>query len=232
MKVASLVALTISACGGEAEPRSTNQSAVVYGDCSGFRTVSTDYLPEMITFAEAIAQAQMTLRYACVDGAPLRTVRFEEADFAEVPEQIEANVGLVDRFNRARALGLRDKFAAMLQQQPQVSGSGQLEALELAAREPDLVALAFWTDAISNAVEDVDNLQEATEENIQTVIKRWVPRMENGLNGATVYFIGVGRDTASSAALRNAEKLFRGVVEGAGGTLVWRENLPSLTEEQ
>jgi hypothetical protein len=201
-------------------------SAILYGDCSSFTRVADDYLGEMVTFADSIAQQQINLRYGCVDGAPLRSLHFQEVDFGEIPEAIRHNPGLVERFNRARALGLRPKFRTMLRKQTEFAGSNQLEALELAAREPNLMSVAMWTDAITNAVEDIDDIANATPQQINTVVKHWTPRMKDGLQGVTVYFLGVGRGTSSSAALRNAEQMFRGIVDGAGGRLVWREDLP------
>jgi len=204
------------------------KSAIVYGDCSSFTEVANDYLGEMVTFAGVIAMQRINLRYGCVDGAPLRTLHFKELNFGDIPDAITANAGLVERFNRARALGLRPKFRAMLRTEAEEPGSNQLEALELAAREPNLITLVMWTDAITNAVEDIDHLAKATPAQINAVVKHWTPRMNDGLRDVTVYFVGVGRGTSSSTALRNAEQLFRGIVEGAGGTLIWRENLPKL----
>lgn len=157
-----------------------------------------------------------------------RTSLFLEVDFGDIPEAIADNAGLVGRFNEARALGLGPKFRAMLRTKTQEPGSNQLEALELAAREPNLITLAMWTDAITNAVEDINDLASATSSQIKSVVKHWTPRMKDGLRGVTVYFLGVGRGTSSSAALRNAEQMFRGIVDGAGGTLIWREDLPRL----
>lgn len=226
------IAVAVAGCGSDNKPtmpaEAVAKSAVVYGDCSSFKRVADDYLGEMVTFADFIAKQRINLRYGCVDGAPLRSLHFQEVDFGDIPEAISHNAGLVERFNRARALGLRPKFRAMLRKQTEFAGSNQLEALELAAREPNLVSVAMWTDAITNAVEDIDDLAKATQQQINTVVKHWTPRMKDGLHGVTVYFLGVGRGTNSSAALRNAEQMFRGIVEGAGGTLIWREDLPTL----
>jgi len=226
------ITVAVAGCGSDKKAKdpveSMAPSAILYGDCSSFTRVADDYLGEMVTFADSIAQQQINLRYGCVDGAPLRSLHFHEVDFGDIPEAISHNAGLVGRFNRARALGLRPKFGAMLRKPTEFAGSNQLEALELAAREPNLVSVAMWTDAITNAVEDIDDLAKATPQEINTVVKHWMPRMRDGLRGVTVYFLGVGRGTNSSAALRNAEQMFRGIVDGAGGKLIWREDLPKL----
>ena len=226
------ITVAVAGCGSDNKAKKpvepVTPSAIVYGDCSSFKRVADDYLGEMVTFADSIARQQINLRYGCVDGAPLRSLHFQEVDFGDIPEAIGHNAGLVERFNRARALGLRPKFQAMLRKQTEFAGSNQLEALELAAREPALVSVGMWTDAITNAVEDIDDLAKATPQQINTVVRQWTPRMKDGLRGVTVYFLGVGRGTSSSAALRNAEQMFRGIVEGADGTLVWREDLPEL----
>lgn len=51
--------------------------------------------------------------------------------------------------------------------------------------------------------------------------------MKEGLQDLTVYMLGVGRGTSSSAALRNAEKLFRGVAEGADGRSAGAKTSPA-----
>lgn len=226
-----LCALVLAACGAskdstKSEGADTVDNVMVeYGDCSrSFDTLSKQYLPEMVRFAQFAAARKQILRYGCVDGAPLRSLRFDEIDFSAKPPQI-SNDQLLERYNQARALGLRKKLVALLRTPPKYPGSGQLEALELAAREPRLHTVAFWTDAISNAAED-GNIATATDAQLRQIIKRWVPRMKGGLQGATVYFLAVGRGSNSTATVRNAEKLFGGVVEGAGGHFVWREDLP------
>lgn len=226
---------TVAGCGSnnnkpKAPVESAAKSAILYGDCSSFTRVADDYLGEMVTFADSVARQRINLRYGCVDGAPLRSLHFKEVDFGDIPPAMADNAGLVGRFNEARALGLGPKFRAMLRTKTDDPGSNQLEALELAAREPNLITLAMWTDAITNAVEDIDDLATATPAQIKSVVKHWTPRMKDGLGGVTVYFLGVGRGTSSSAALRNAEQMFRGIIQGAGGTLIWREDLPKLDD--
>ena len=182
----------------------------------------------MIAFAKSSALMARRLEYGCVDGAPLRTLHLKEIDFGQVTKEVAQDQALRPQLAEARALGLRPKFLAMIAQPEQIKGSGQLEALELAAQEPDVVRVAFWTDAIPNQIGGI-NLATASRPRIDATARRWARRMDDGLKGVEIFMLGVGRGVRSgSTTVRNAERLFRGVVEGAGGHLIWSASLPPL----
>jgi hypothetical protein len=196
-------------------------------DCSGsFRAVSKTFIPQMITIAENSAEQHRALWAGCFDGAPVRNLVWNpQVDFGDLPPSISSNPTLVSRFNLARAIGLKPQLAHMIETTPtRTPGSGQLEALELAAQTQDVGRVFMFTDAAINEVGGL-NLITANAKQIERTIKTWAPRM-TGLRGVQLMFIGVGRDVHFTASVRNAEKLFDGLAKAVGASITWTQSLP------
>src|SRR4051794_39595409 len=127
-KTLTVAVLCLAAAGCGESPDAADSSlgsAIVrnvdleYGDCSSFRRYTKAFIPEMLTVAESSARARHVLWAACFDGAPMRTLEWNpKIDFADLPKELRENDKLADRFNLARALGLRPKLARMVDRTP------------------------------------------------------------------------------------------------------------------
>ena len=237
---AALAAVT-TACGGSS-PASGGGSAahragaaasaaghldVVFGDCSSFRRYTKVFVPEMVRVATDSARRRRAVWAACFDGAPLRTLRWApKVDFGETPPNLSGPQ--VERLNLARALGLRPRLAAMADTPEKVGGSGQLEALEVAAQTAGVGRVWMFTDAVINEVDGI-SLRTATLTEIRDTIRRWTPRLR-GLAGVQLALVGVGLGTHDSQEVRNALALFRGLAAAVGTrSFSWSLELPPLT---
>ena len=224
--------LALAACGGNSNGSRGAQMAkrvdIVYGDCSSFRRYTRAFVPDMLTIAQDSALHRHRLLAGCFDGAPLRTMQFKtDIDFGDLPKELRNNATLARRFNVARALGLKKTFEVMADTPTRVRGSGQLEALELASELQGVGRVWMFTDGIVNEVDGL-HLTTATEKDIQRTIRRWVPRMGNGLRNVHLAFVGVGLGTGSTANVRKARRLLRGIVDGAGGSFTWSQTLANV----
>lgn len=228
-----LICLALAAgCGGDTTtaPESTalkgNTDLVMVDASPSFRRAALGFVSDMVTVAEASASERRVLWVGAVDGAPLRTLRWTiRVDFGELPPSVENATGLAERVNTARALGLRPRLVRLIRRTPdRVPGSGLLEALELAAQTPDVGRLFLFTDALTFEPDSV-HLASARDAELRATARRWVKRL-HGLRGVEVQMIGVGREARTTVAVRNAERLFRLVVTGAGGRLRWSQELP------
>lgn len=201
---------------------------LVFGDCSSFRRYTKEFVPDMVTIAEtsALANPRRTLWAGCFDGAPLRTLVWNPMiDFSQEPPELRQNRTLGDRVALGRALGLKQKFEAMADTPMKVPGSGQLEALELAAQTANVGRVFMFTDAVINEIQGVP-LASATPAQINATINTWAPRL-TGLKGVQLMFIGVGRGTDNSGEVRNAERLFHGLADRVGASYFdWTLGLP------
>lgn len=220
----------LSGCGQEntAATLPKGRTDLVMVDCShSFRRQALDFVPDMLKVAEASARQRRALWAGCVDGAPLRTLRWAiRADFSELPSSVENAAGLAERVNTARALGLRPRFVHLIRHTPdRVPGSGLLEALELAAQTPEAGRVFLFTDAQTYEEGGV-HLATASAGQLRATAHRWVRRL-HGLRGVEVVMIGVGREARNTTAVRNAERLFRAVVTGAGARFYWTQELPA-----
>lgn len=224
--------VTTTGCGsnagaGTADSVSRSSTDLVLADCSGsFRRQATSFVPDMVTIAQDSAQQQRTLWAGCFDGAPLRTLRWSiKVDFASVPPELATSAEVVERVNAARATGLGRRFKKMITTTPtRVAGSGLLEALELASQTPNVGRVFLFTDAQSNEVDGL-RLATASPAQLRATVRRWRARLGGGLDGVTVAMIGVGLDTGTSKAVRNAEQLFGELITEAGGSLSWSQAL-------
>jgi hypothetical protein len=212
----------------EAEALPGGNTDLMMVDASpSFRRSARGFVPDMVAVAQASASQRRVLWVGCVDGAPLRTLRWTiRVDFGELPASVENATGLAERINTARALGLRPQFIRLIRHTPdRVPGSGLLEALELAAQTEDVGRVFIFTDALTFEPDSV-HLARASDAELQATARRWVKRL-HGLRGVEVLMIGVGREARTTVAVRNAERLFRAVVTGAGGRLRWSQELPA-----
>jgi hypothetical protein len=235
LAAAALCAAAVG-CGDNSTPCSSGSAScasersldIQFGDCSSFRRYTKAFIPEMLTVAKSSARSRHTLWAACFDAAPMRTLRWNpKIDFGELPKEMRENDKLAERFNLARAIGLRPKFEAMVEDTPtREPGSGQLEALEVAAQTDNVARVFMWTDAAINQIEGI-RLATATPQDISRTISRWAPRLK-GLAGVDLMFIGVGRGTKRTAAVRNAEVLFRGLADRVRvKSFTWTLELPA-----
>jgi hypothetical protein len=206
----------------------THRVDIVYGDCSSFRGNTEAFVPQMVTIAERSAIEQRVLWAGCFDGAPLRTLHWKpKVDFGDLPRDVRRNATVAKRVDLARALGMRRSFMTMIRTTPRrVRGSGQLEALELAAETKGVGRVFMFTDGIVHQVDGI-SLNTATRAQIDRTIARWAPRL-TGLRGATLLFVGVGRDAYRTAVVRNAKELFRGLAAKVGvARFGWDVELPA-----
>src|SRR4051812_2060969 len=178
MKIGSAVALctAIAGCGGAHRKTEDKQPAppaarpvdLVIGDCSSFRRYTKAFVPDMVTIAEtsALANPRRTLWAGCFDGAPLRTLYWNPTiDFGNEPAELKQSRTLGDRVALGRALGMKKKFEAMVNTPTQVAGSGQLEALEVAAQTVNVGRVFMFTDAEINEIDGI-RLRTATQTEI------------------------------------------------------------------
>jgi hypothetical protein len=230
----------LTGCGGGGEATGASGSAsvtagatesrpldVVLPDCShSFRRQSKQLVPEMIKVALDSAEQRRMLWAGCFAGAPLRNLVWDpKIDFGELPDSVARNSRLADRFNQARALGLRKEFKKIIYDTPRKApGSGQLEALELASQTPGVGRVVMFTDALVLEPEGIV-LRTATKPEVEEAIARWAPRMR-GLKGVELVFVGVGLGSLSAKSVRNAKTLFHGLAEEVGATFSWTRSLP------
>jgi hypothetical protein len=200
---------------------------LVLPDCSrSFRRASEQLVPEMVAVALDSAAQRRTLWAACFAGAPLRHLVWKpKVDFNELPGPFARNPGLAERFNTARALGLRRKFERIIRRTPRKApGSGQFEALELASQTPGVGRVFMFTDALVLEPDGVV-LRTATRAEVKQAINRWAPRM-SGLKGTELVFVGVGLGSLSAKSVRNAQALFSGLAQRVGASFSWTRSLP------
>lgn len=229
-------AIALPAC-GEAQKTSkslpfveTHKTDLALPDCSGsFRETSVALAPEMAKVAQNSAQHRRALWAGCFDGAPMRTLVWNPTlNFGDIPSAIEANDGLVKRFNQARALAFGRQLEKVVRStHVEAPGSGILEALELASQTENVGRVFMFTDADINEVDGL-RLDTATSEQIGRTVKRWAPRLGKGLRHVELTFIGVGRNVRSTGIVRNAKTLFAGLAKAVGaGAFHWYQKLPA-----
>ncbi len=196
-------------------------------DCShSFRHESLRLVPEMVTVALDSAAHERKLWAACFAGSPLRDLVWKPTiDFGDLPGPLSHNPSLAERFNAARALGLKSEFERIIRDTPRgTPGSGQLEALELAGQTPGVGRVFPFTDARILEPEGVE-LGNASQAEVERTVEHWAPRMR-GLAGVELVFVGGGLGAPSSKGVRNAEALFRGLAHRVGATFAWGRGLP------
>lgn len=239
MVIAAAASLTLAACGGTTvhQGQSTGNDGValirsdadadaIVSDCSSsFLRFADRFVPDMTTVAlQSSAKNKRVLYTGCFDGSPKRSLTLKPTDFGNVPAGLLGNEQ-VEKFNAARALGMRRYFRSMSHERSRFPGSGQLETLEVLSKVPNLTNAWMFSDLYIHQADGID-LATATEADVQRVINRWIPRMGSGLRHVRVVVVGVGLGGPSAVQARRAEQVMRGVVEGAGGSFIAGPTLP------
>lgn len=229
----------MAGCGGGEEATAQEGSPIAQGasesrpldlllpDCShSFRHKSLQMVPEMIRVALDSADRQRELWAACFAGSPLRDLVWKPTiDFGDLAGPLAHNPRLADRFNAARALGLKGEFERIIRETPRgTPGSGQLEVLELAGQTPGVGRVFLFTDARILEPEGI-LLGDASHAEVERAIHHWAPRMR-GLAGVELVFVGAGLGAPSSRGVRNARALFRGLAQEVGASFAWGRSLP------
>jgi hypothetical protein len=228
------VALVVSGCGGSPDPptssakwEATHPIDVILADCSSYQPYLARFIPNMIEIAENSAAHRRDLYAVCFDGAPLRTLQWAiKENFGEPYPDETAEEGEAE--NLSNAEGLKEPFEKMIKTPERVRGSGQLEALELAAETHGVGRVWIFTDAIPNEAKGIV-LEHASENEIDKTAETWIPRMGKGLQNVSVAFVGAGFGTYSTIEVRKAKVLFKKIVEGAEGHFTWTQTPPSLS---
>lgn len=198
----------------------TRGTYVALADCTGsFRTAASEYLPEYRAFAQHVATARGVLRFGCLGGDALTTLRLETRDFSDAG-RIAAQVTkdeLRDRLAGAAALGTAARLRSLLAANAPTNGSDVYGALEHVAAEREVAVVLLLSDAL-HATRDGLMLSRASDRQVDAFARRTTSRMKH-LRGVTVLALGVGRGAADNGLARKAERLLRTVVEQAGGRL-------------
>lgn len=167
------------------------------------------------------------LWHGCFDGSPLRTLTWRpKVDFGNLPDSVKASQKVQVRFTEARAAGTVKKISeAIAATEPLVGGSGQLEAIEVAAKTPAVGRVMMISDLLSFEVDGI-TLATATDADINKAVKLWLPRLGGGLEGVQVFVVGYGLEAGSSKAARSAVELFTRLITRAGGRVSITKDLP------
>lgn len=244
MVAACVVALMVAAgCGGtddSIQPGTSNVERqlqerpvdLLMLDISGsFRDQLSKFTGTTQTVVVDSASRRRTLWAAGVDGSPLRTLSWgPKVDFSALPDQVKANEKLASRFTKARAEGMVKQIEKTIAAtKNQVAGSGQLEAMEVAASTPEAGRVFLISDLLTFEVDGI-NLATATEQQIKEVVNTWLPRLGTGLNDVDVFIVGYGQQAGSSTAARNAAHLFTRLITKAGGRVLITKELPDSLE--
>jgi hypothetical protein len=208
------------------DPGAARPLDLVLPDCShSFRRASERLIPEMIAVALDSAADRRRLWAACFAGSPLRHLRWTvQIDFGRLPRTATRNPAMADRINQARALGLQSKFEKIIHTTPRKApGSGQLEALELAAQTAGVDRVFMFTDAriFEPGGVVVGSLSRA---GVEGTVDRWAPRLQ-GLGGVELVIVGGGLGAPSARAVRNARALFSRLAERVDAPLQWARSL-------
>lgn len=194
-------------------------------DGSSFRRFAADYQAEMSAVTGLVAAHGGRVLAAVADGQPLTTARIVTADFGRRSVAMD-DPAVIERFNQAKAIGLTGRLKRLLRRGEAVSGSGQLEALAVAANTPSLRSVVFWTDGIVNEP-DGFNLTRASAGETAAEMRRWVPRLR-GLRGRTVVMLGVGRGVHRAETVERAQRLLAGLAHADHFRLFWAQSLDQI----
>jgi hypothetical protein len=196
-------------------------------DGSSFRRFAPDYRADMTAVIGDVAARRGRVLAAIADGQPLTTARILTADFDAAPIGA-SDPSVAARFHQAKAIGLAGRLTRLVRNGQVVRGSGQLEALAVAANTPSLRTVVFWTDAVVNEP-DGFTVTGATRQDVDRQVRRWAPRLR-GLHGRTVVLLGVGRGVHRRATVERAHRLFAGLARAAHFRLFWAQSLAQIRE--
>lgn len=205
---------------------------LVVHDCSDSAdSLRSSWPPQVeLVLAEAARHAALVLG-DCFDGSPLRSIAWEplEEDFSRVPPAYAKKKILWQRFNQglfqSELPRLRDEVDRLIAKPWKYSGTNLLELLEVIAREAPAVAFV-WTDGQQNSPE-LRLLTPLPPAELRAVQQAWARKLEQSLQGTTIWLIDAGRGTGDSEAGRQTRRLIDGLVAGAGGQTRWVARLTS-----
>ncbi|MBK8295500.1 MAG: hypothetical protein IPK93_12405 [Solirubrobacterales bacterium] len=231
------MAVVFAGCGGTEQSTVTKADRqlqtkpvdLLMPDCSGsFKGKLDEFIGTIKTVVSDSATRGRTLWHGCFDGSPLRTLIWSpKVDFGNLPDSVRANDQVASRFTEARAMGTVKKIEqAIAITENRVAGSGQLEALEVAAKTPNVGRAILVTDLITFEADGI-RLAAASHADIKQTVKRWLPRLGDGLQGVQVFIVGYGLDAGSSKAARSGVELFTRLVTKAEGQVSITKDLPA-----
>jgi hypothetical protein len=220
--VAVVVSLLLAACGTTTTTKNTASvkltKVVVEWDGSGFSRFASLYQEEVTAVMQELAAREDQVLTCVLDGQPITTANITTTDFGASLQKEEVEKEEESETKQAIAAGLAKTL--MTHAKEIVPGSGQLQGLEMATNTPDVSRIYQWTDGIVNEPDNHFSLTSATESQITAEIRQWQPRL-TGLKGKTVVIVGVGRGVNQVITVERAHRLFRALVEGNGGHLIW-----------
>jgi hypothetical protein len=209
----AVLGLLLGGCGAVKPPDPPTKVFVAWDD-SGFSRFVRSYETEVVEAVQKLAAEHDEVLGVVMDGQPLTTADISRQYFSPTgPEE--------DAEERSESLAtMAAEFAKkLIHVQPEtVAGSGQLQALELAAGIPGVSKILMWTDAIVNEPANHFNLTNASQSEIEAEIRHWQPRLR-ALNGKQVELIGVGHGVHSVATVERAKRLFKAIVPTATLTI-------------
>jgi adenosyl cobinamide kinase/adenosyl cobinamide phosphate guanylyltransferase len=230
--VAATVSLVLAACGGattqnitRASQPSAHAKVEVQWDGSGFDRFATLYREEVAALLQTLAVRGDDVLTVVLDGQPLTTANVKNTNFAASLYGDEVEKEEEPEIKQAMAAGLAKTLIARAKEI--VPGSGQLQGLELAANTPGVTEIYQWTDGVVNEPGDHFSLTDASENRITAEIKKWQPLLKK-LKDKTVVVVGVGQGVHEVITVERAHRLFRALVEGDGGHLVWTPTIGQL----
>lgn len=224
LAAAVVAALLCSGCGSgqSADPKSApSRRIVIEWDAGGATNTDPSYKQELIATIQQVAAARGEVFAVALDGQPITTAEIKTRNFAEMSPGMEAQE--MRAANQAVAAGFAHDFIATFTRPELIHGSGELQGLLLASRTPGVSEIYVWTDGIVNEPGGVD-LYDANTSELEAETARWKPKL-TGLKNRTVVIVGGGRGVHDLATVEHAHRLFRELVDGDGGHLVWTPTL-------
>lgn len=226
------VSLVLAACGStttqnitQASHTSVPAKVEVQWDGSGFGRFASLYQEEVTALMQNLAAHGDDVLTVVLDGQPITTAEVKDTNFAASLQGDEVEKQEEPEIKQAMAAGLAKTLLARAKEI--IPGSGQLQGLELAAGTPGVTTLYQWTDGVVNEPSDHFSLTGASESQVSAEIRRWLPLLK-GLKGKTVMMVGVGQGVHLPITVERAHRLFRALVEGDGGHLVWTQTVGQL----
>jgi hypothetical protein len=224
---AVVAVLAVSGCGtsqpirnSKADPPSHH--VFVEWDETGATATDPSYREEVVDLIEHAARQHGEVLAVVLDGQPITTADIEHRDFAEPPpEGAEDTEALIESI----ASGFAHELLTQAARPEEVRGSGQLQGLQIAATTPGVGEIILWSDGIVNEPADHFDLSDANQQEIQTEIALWSPKL-TALKNKTVVIVGVGRGVHEVITVEHAHRFFQVLVEeDAGGDLIWTPTL-------
>lgn len=228
--VAAILSIALAACGTTstvtpARLAKPQTKVVVEWDGPGFGRFARLYEEEMIALMQRLAADKDYVLTAVLDGQPLTTAKITATNFASSLKEEGIEKREETEAKQAIAEGIVKTLIAHAK--AIVPGSGELQGLELAANTPNVSEIYQWTDAVVNEPDGHFDLTSANNNQLAAEIAKWRPRLA-GIRNKTVVVVGVGHGVGQAKTVERAHHLYRAVIEGNGGHLVWTQTLGQL----